>query len=1069
MARLTSRTPNGVLVGDQRKDQILLLQDIDGDGTASGGGETTVFFDANNESGLETPTGNIFTVHQASDKSVYVGDGSSDSIYRLTDLNNDGDAQDSGEAAVWFSGDNAGGLSTVTPNGIHEGADGAIYIVNAGTRSSPQDAIYRTVDLNGDGDANDKGEATVWLDLQSVIDSSSAFDLSFDGSVAYLSDTAGGATNVIYRIEDTNGDGSIQTDEVTTFVSGDMSFGAPVDFSHAVAPDGSLYTTEAISAFGETTRLYRLTDLDGSGQIDDASEAVQVWSGDVLPEGLLSEISFSVAADEDGNVVLTGNDFAQNSHVITLSDLNGDGDFLDEGETSVFGSNTYDDQLERARSVEFYEGTVPVAASTVGAGNHFSVFLDAETNTLYSSGENVVGQLGNGTNGFDVKTPLAVEMPEGFDARIVSVSAGLLHTTFLTEDGDVYAFGFNNRGPLGTGDEDTRTTAVKVEALDDVNITSIENGNGVSYAISETGTLYAWGSNSNGQLGLSDLEERLVPTAVEALSDETVVAVSTGNSHTLVLTADGQVWSFGSNVDGQLGAPDALDADGNPIRRVADPVLVDGLPGNVTSVTADAKTSFAVTKDGRVFGWGESRFGQLLQGEDNGDGTFDVDQADVLEPVELTEFLPEGVIEVKGGARWFMALTEDGDVYAWGPNDEGPTGGLDGDPATEGEANFYPSLVAELDDVNVLELQTGPNSIIAVTDTGEIFTWGSNSDGRLGFSSDGSVYAPTQIELGGAAAPFLVSAVPGDNGRNVENDTSLTLTFTEEVKVGDGTLALVNRTTGERTEIDVNDTRLVSFEGETVVVTPPEHLDTDARYYVEISDGAFVDLDGNAYEGIAEGDSSTFNFTTGEVAAGSEPSQGTRKDDLLRGGSDDDYFSGGRGDDIVSGGAGNDRLKGGSGDDDLLGGDGNDKLNGGRGSDLLNGGAGDDQLKGGWGKDSLDGGDGNDVLKGGWGSDVLAGGAGDDELTGGWGVDTFVFDGGHDTVRDFDPGFDWWFFSLPSDQIVVDIEGADSFDDLISDAVQDGRHTVIAFNEDDSLTLNNTWVHELDSDMFTFV
>ncbi|WP_170330681.1 Ig-like domain-containing protein [Ruegeria arenilitoris] len=1069
MARLISRAPNGVIVGDQRKDQILLLQDKDGDGTVSGAEETTVFFDENNASGLEAPTQNVFTIHQASDKSVFAGDGSTDTVYKLTDLNNDGDAQDVGEAAVWFSADNAAGLSTVTPNGIHEGADGAIYVANAGVRSAPQDAIYRTVNLNGDGDANDEGEATVWLDVQTIVDTAVPFDLSFDGDVAYLSDLAGAETDVIYRIEDTNGDGTIQEDEVTNFISDDMNFGAPVDIANAVAVDGALYTLTWFPSSGEELKLFRLTDLDGSGQIDDAAEAVEVWNASAMPEGLNAEIGFSVAADEDGNVVLTGNDFGGNSHVISLTDMNGDGDFLDEGETAIYGSNTYDDQLTRARAVEFFEGTAQVAASTVGAGKHFSVFLDSETNTLYTSGENVVGQLGIGETGFEVKTPVAVEMAEGFDAQIVSVSAGLLHTTFLTDEGDVYSFGFNNRGPLGTGDEETRTTAVKIEALDDVNITSIENGNSVSYAISDTGTLYAWGNNSNGQLVLGDQDERLEPTVVGALENEIVVSISSGTSHTLALTADGQVWAFGSNTDGQLGSPDALEEDGSPTRRSTEPVLVEGLPANVTSVTADTKTSFAVTEDGRVFGWGESRFGQLLQGSDNGDGTFEVDEADVLAPVELTELMPEGVIEIKGGARWFMALTDDGDIYAWGPNDEGPTGGLDGDPATEGDANFYPTLVAELDDVNVVELHTGPNSIIAVTDTGEIFTLGLNSDGRLGFSSEGSVYAPTQIELGGEADPFLVSATPSDNGRDIANDAALTLNFTEEVQAGEGTLTLVNRDSGERTEIDVTDQRLVSFDAATVTVTPPEHLHPDARYYVEITDGAFEDLDGNAYEGIPEGDRSTFNFTTSEEAAASESVRGTRKDDVLRGGSDDDVINGKHGDDIVSGAGGDDWLNGGRGDDAVLGGEGNDWLTGGLGNDMLDGGADNDWLKGGWGRDDLKGGAGNDWLKGGWGNDVLDGGTGNDVLVGGWGVDTFVFNGGHDTIRDFEAGFDWWFWSAPGDQIAIDIEGIDSFGDLIANAVQDGWDTVISFNETDSLTLNNTWLSELDNDTFTFV
>lgn len=774
--------------------------------------------------------------------------------------------------------------------------------------------------------------------------------------------------------------------------------------------------------------------------------------------------------DGDENLTLTGNDFGGNSNVLKLTDLNGDGDFLGFGETVVFGSSGYDGQAD-------------VTKGTLGAGNHFSVFLDDETNTLYSSGENVVGQLGNGAVGFDVKTPRAVVMPEGFDAKITAVSAGLLHTTVLTDDGDVYAFGFNNRGPLGQGDEQTRTEAVKVMALDDVTVTSIENGNSTSFAITDTGALFAWGTNSNGQLGLGDREERLTPTKVTALEHETVVSVSSGVSFTLALTADGQVYAFGSNTDGQLGAA-ALNNDGTPQRRALSPVLVQGLPNNVTSVTADTKTSFAVTADGRVFGWGESRYGQLLQGNDNGDGSFAADRADVMAPVELTAIMPDGVVEIKGGARWFAALTQDGDVYVWGPNDQGPSGALDGDPAAESNASFYPTKIAALDHVNVVEIQTGPNSLIVRTDTGQIFSWGSNSDGRLGFASDGSVFIPREVVLDGPADPYLIAANPADNDRDVANDSTLTLTFTEKVTAGAGTITLVNRDTGERLEIDVTDSRLVSFDGDTVKVTPPEHLAVDARYYVEISSGAVVDLDGNAYEGIATGDRSTFNFKTEDTASEVVDGDTTYGDDLIRGGAADDRLRGSWGDDLISGGDGNDRIRGGAGDDDLSGGAGKDRIYGGWGDDTLTGGAGDDRLsggvgwdtlsggdgndrlRGGWGDDSLGGGDGNDLLIGGLGHDVLDGGAGDDTLIGGWGEDTFVFDGGHDTIRDFDPGTDWWFWSIPGDRIVIDRSDVDGFDDLT--LTQHGRHAVISFGDNDSLTLRNVHVCELSADMFDF-
>ncbi|WP_299968630.1 Ig-like domain-containing protein [uncultured Roseobacter sp.] len=1067
MGRVNTRGVEGILLGDQRLDQLLLLQDSDGDGTAEG--EATVFFDASNASGIETPTNNIFAVTQIADGSVMIGDGTADAVFRLTDLNRDGDAQDAGEAVVWFSSENAAGFSTVTPNGVAEGGDGAIYIANAGTSSVPQDAIYRTQDINGDGDANDAGEATVWLDVTILTDTPVPFDLNFFGDVAYLTDLVGGGTDTLWRIEDTDGDGAISADEARAFISDDMSFGAPVDIAHTVAADGSIYTSTWIEDGG--FKVYRLTDVDGSGQIDQQFEAIEVWNDKAMVGESLAEIGFSLAAGPDGTLFVTANSFAGDSTVLALENLNGDGDFLDAGETTLFASSAYDGQLVRARAVEAYQGEPAPVLSSLGAGNHFSIFL--QDGVLYSSGENIVAQLGNGAIGFDVKAPRPVEMPDGVAEGIVSVSAGLLHSTFLTEDGDVWAFGFNNRGPLGLGDEEPRTEAVKIAALDNVTIVAIENGNGFSFAVAADGTLYGWGNNSNGQLGLGDQDERLSPVVVEAFAGQKVVAVAADVSHTLVLTDDGAVYAMGSNVDNQVSREED--------RRVLEPVLVADLPDDIVGVSTAGRTSYAVTADGRVFGWGQSDEGQLLQGTDNGDGTFTSDEADVPVPVELTA-LPEGIIDVQGGARWAVALTSDGDVYAWGPNDEGPTGGLDGDPTLESDVSFYPTKIAELDDVNVVEIETGPNSILAVTSDGRVFGWGSNSDGRLGFASDGPLYTPVEIDLTADAPLWLVSATPADNAGDVETDAALTLTFTEEVTLGKGAVTLVNRDTGERIEIDVTDPRLVQVDGAEVTVTPPEHLAQDSRYAIEIEPGAFVDSAGQAYAGIAEGDTSTFNFGTADEATGDDVrTLGTMSGELLRAGAGDDRLFAFAGDDIVSGGAGDDILHGHYGDDRLLGGDGDDQLLGGYGDDTMLGGAGDDQLYasygddtlsgeegndilyGGRGDDTLSGGDGNDQMFGGFGADRLEGGSGNDMLSGGLGADVFVFGIGHDVITDFDGDGE------QADLIEIAVAGIGDFVSLAASAIEVDGSVRFIFDENTSLALREVSIAELEAEMFAFV
>ena len=717
---------------------------------------------------------------------------------------------------------------------------------------------------------------------------------------------------------------------------------------------------------------------------------------------------------------------------------------------------------------------MPQTATTIGGGNHFSLFLDTATNTLYAAGENVVGQLGNGVTGYDIATPLPVAMPEGFDATIASVSAGLVHGSFLTDDGDVYSWGLGNFGRLGHGDSENQLIPKKIEALDDATIVRIENGNGASYAIDDAGTLYAWGQNSNGQLGLGDEAHRDVPTVVTALEDETVIDVSSGTSHTVVLTADGDVYAFGSNTAGQIGSPEGLDDTGEPVREVLSPVKVAGLPDTVVSVTADTRTSFAVTADGEVYGWGENSFGQLGIGTDNGDGTFAPDDADVLAPTQI-QGLPENVIDVQAGARWAVALTADGDVYAWGPNDEGPTGGLDGDPAAESDGSFYPTRIAELDDVTVVEIATGPNSIIAVTDDGETYTFGSNPDGRLGYPSDGSVYQPTLVDFSGDAAPYLVTTTPADNARDVAADASLTFAFTEQVFAGDGAIRLVNRDDPNDTRVlDVADERFVHVDGDTVTVTPSAFLVPDARYAVEFDTGAFVDADGNPVIGFESGDTRSYNFEISDQPIDAPIHEtGTRGPDLLRGGDGDDRLAGQRGDDVLFGNAGDDTLSGDRGDDQVWGGDGDDRLDGGRGDDGLWGGDGDDQLDGGRGDDGLWGGDGDDTLSGGRGDDQLWGGDGNDRLTGGsghdlldgdggndrlWGgdgEDTFVFrsDSGHDVIEDFETS--WWWF-CDEDRLQIDIDGIDDKWDLARHADRQGRDLVFEFDDETSLTLKDT-------------
>jgi len=335
------------LFSDQTHDQVLYAADLNGDGDANDAGEVKVFFDGENASGLSAPTGSVFQLTQSESGDVFAGDGATDTVYRLRDRNGNNDAQDAGEASVWFSSDNANGYTLQTANGVAVGGDGAVYIVEADTVGNPNgDAVYRTVDLNGDGDANDAGESSIWLDLTALAPSSSPFEITFDGDAAFITDTAGGNPR-IYRAEDLDGDGTVENGEVVEFVAqGDAPFALSV-----AAGGGSLFAQDLF-----TDGLIRYIDFDGNGTINIATESSVLWD----PTGYLDGAIFDFAIDGNQGLV-PSNEFNDNDQILALFDLNNDGDFLDLGETTTFLSFSDHGQYPlRPRAVTFYNSVAPV-------------------------------------------------------------------------------------------------------------------------------------------------------------------------------------------------------------------------------------------------------------------------------------------------------------------------------------------------------------------------------------------------------------------------------------------------------------------------------------------------------------------------------------------------------------------------------------------------------------------------------------------------------------------------------------------------------------------------------------
>ncbi|HDG68375.1 MAG TPA: hypothetical protein ENG11_04440, partial [candidate division Zixibacteria bacterium] len=268
---------------------------------------------------------------------------------------------------------------------------------------------------------------------------------------------------------------------------------------------------------------------------------------------------------------------------------------------------------------------------SVSAGMEFSLAITDE-GRVFAWGSNSCGQLGDGTFD-DHHLPQLVRLSGGeayFDG-VVMVSAGGEFALALKSDGTVWAWGRNDYGQLGTGDTTARTFPAQVRDSSGSGylsgIVAISAGANHSLALDSSGTVWAWGANWEGGLGIGSADHNPHPLPVR-VKDSTgagvlsaVAQIVAGASFSLALDSAGFVWAWGSNYNGQLGnhtiLPQYLP------RRVTDSLGTGALSDVMLIGACGVGTYYlsghalAVAADGTVWGWGRNLYGQL------GDGTTD--------------------------------------------------------------------------------------------------------------------------------------------------------------------------------------------------------------------------------------------------------------------------------------------------------------------------------------------------------------------------------------------------------------------------------------------------------------
>ncbi|KAG7982838.1 hypothetical protein I3843_04G073100 [Carya illinoinensis] len=224
---------------------------------------------------------------------------------------------------------------------------------------------------------------------------------------------------------------------------------------------------------------------------------------------------------------------------------------------------------------------------------------------VQSWGRNQNGQLGLGTTE-DSLVPQKIQAFQ--EVSIKMVAAGAEHTAAVTEDGELYGWGWGRYGNLGLGDRSDRLVPEKVSAIDGEKMIMVACGWRHTISVSSSGGLYTYGWSKYGQLGHGDFEDHLVPHKLEALHDANISQISGGWRHTMALTSDGKLYGWGWNKFGQVGVGDNVDH--------CSPVQVKfPLEQKVIQITCGWRHTLAVTERQNVFSWGRGTNGQLGHGE----------------------------------------------------------------------------------------------------------------------------------------------------------------------------------------------------------------------------------------------------------------------------------------------------------------------------------------------------------------------------------------------------------------------------------------------------------------------
>ncbi|XP_057334647.1 uncharacterized protein LOC130673595 [Microplitis mediator] len=361
--------------------------------------------------------------------------------------------------------------------------------------------------------------------------------------------------------------------------------------------------------------------------------------------------------------------------------------------------------------------------------------------SVYTWGSSAQGCLGTGPTISRYGPPQAVTVFKNLEMEVLSVSCGRCHTLAVTNNG-VYAWGGSQFGQLGLGRLLQTPSPEMIVSLAEEIIVDAVTGQYHSVALTMDGRVFTWGWGVHGQLGHGNTLQKNIPTVVSSLLGIIIRGIAAGHAHTLALSAEGQVYAFGCNIFGQLGT-------GNNIKSSL-PVVINLLPEPMTDIASGYFHNLAVSATNKLYTWGSSPQVLRLQTQAQKKTKmmeFQAAAEKYAESLEDFEAIDDQSND-KLSSIEKLAIKTVNERKLNCPNVPKTISLRDINLGLleEAQTHLKPVLVdTSLVNGRIIQISTGCHHSSLLTKDGTVYTWGRNLDGQIGNGTRKDVLIPTPL------------------------------------------------------------------------------------------------------------------------------------------------------------------------------------------------------------------------------------------------------------------------------------------------------------------------------------